>query len=255
MILETTQKAIVEALKALKKIIIDASCFLYYDDQIIESPIRLMYNDSSESESFENEIEALTKALLKSFGEYKILKPEDAINMLRWLINQLSEPRNPCNFEGNRISNITDTEKVIEVYNRLFPEFELIRLNAQQHILNSLNEELTIIEEKFAANGLIKRKIKWNGTLIEFSELLLQLEDKGWIEFPEIDKQDSIKGLCKVFDVSKAQKQPNEVTAAETICRNLRVNMRDRDGELKPYYDKIYTSTYVPKFKMLEEKI
>lgn len=113
------------------------------------------------------------------------------------------------------------------------------RMSKQKILL--INEGYNMLLEKINTGDPvrgIKQKIKWNGELKEFAEMIVQLETSNWIELPHGELNPIVKTLCLCFDFSKTKRKEKSNTE-NSLLQYLKPSERG---------NKIFTKRYIRKF-------
>lgn len=109
----------------------------------------------------------------------------------------------------------------------------------QQIFLTNTEEDLNSLPLGTKTVQAYKRKLKWEGTLKEFAELIIVLEEKGWIT-PIVhgERKAVIRATLNAFDFSKTRKSVD----SDTECTLLQYLKPSEVGK------KVFTKRYNQKF-------
>lgn len=98
-------------------------------------------------------------------------------------------------------------------------------------------------------NSAILKKLKWNGSQKNLAELILELQNKGWIlEIQLNDLKEQVNTICSLFDITETQKKKdsNPIQSLYQILKGEKTND-------KREYTKIYSQRYKKNFDTIKK--
>lgn len=109
------------------------------------------------------------------------------------------------------------------------------------------NLELKIGQQE--ERNTILSKLKWNGTQKNLAELILELQNKGWIlEIQPNDLKEQVNTICSLFDITETQKKKDS-NPIQSLYQILKGEKIDDKRE----YRKIYSDRYKKNFDTIKK--
>ena len=159
----------------------------------------------------------------------------------KWEINKKDNP-DFLKHLGEKILYIGN-----EIDGKIKYDFKSLNIN-KEHCLKLIEgykllmEKIDEIKDSPEDRSENKRiKIKWNGDLKEFAELIDSLEKNNWITINDGELSQSVKAICQIFDFSQTKKTKDSNTESSLI-QYLKQSERE---------SKIYTKRYSKKFNSI----
>lgn len=217
---------------------------LVLDEQILPEPI-VMFNGNLTCEGFESEI------LQGDLPEMM-----DAVRDFEFFELDKFKVQNLKNHFINRLLNTTIDPIELAIYNNFLDSISPEQKILSEAFVQSQTKIRQVVVDEFST-GLPSEnqnpKVKWCGSLLQFAELLVELEDKEWVEAKSI--LSLVNSIASGFDFSNSQeKESDHKTAVDTIYRNMHFKEVVRFGKKVAEYSKLYKDNYIPMFDGIASK-